>query len=130
MPGVGALGVVERDCVALRVDGEPVSTRVGISCVVPYLVDGDDILAEPAGAVLLGSAGGADLGGGAVGVANDEAAEVSLVVVFDAGQGRVEEEPEVFVVERANGYRTLLNRRVMCGPRERRRCWWGWSVRP
>lgn len=82
-----ALRVIERDCLALRVDGELVSIRVGISCVAPDLVDGGNVVAESTGAALLRWAGGIDLSGGAVEVAHDEAPEGSLVVVFDAGHG-------------------------------------------
>lgn len=82
-----ALRVIERDCLALRLNSEPVSIWAGISRFVPDLVYGCDIIAKSSGAVLEGLAGGTDLDGGAVAVAHDEAAEGSLVVVFDTGDG-------------------------------------------
>ncbi len=96
------VGIVEPDCVILRIDDEPTPIWPGISCFTPDFVDGGDFVAEPSRAVLPGLACGADLGGRAVGVAHSESAEWILVIVFDAGQSEVEKESEIVVVKGAN----------------------------
>lgn len=62
-PVMGAAVVIESEGVVLWTDGESVSIRAWISCLVPDVVDGGDIVAEPTGTVLLGLAGGTDLCG-------------------------------------------------------------------